>query len=376
MASSSKLILGGYCTAAAGGRKRHAASGAAAAIAIQAFSFDEGAGVEINGRRDLVTNMPAGPHAPGRHSRRAILAGGLSLAAAGATGFSLAQTPGSRRSRLILLGTGGGPTPKANRSAPANAVVVDGVIYIVDCGSGVARQMVLAGLSLTALRRVFITHHHSDHDADYGNLLLLAWESDLAHRVDSYGPPPLTRMTRQFLQLNDYDIQTRSADEGRPPLAPLIIPHEISGDGLVIRDDKVTVTAALVDHPPVRPALAYRFDCPDRSIVFSGDTRPSQNLVRLAKGADVLVHEVMYLPALDRLISAEPNARTLRAHLLAAHTSTDDVGKIATQAGVKTLVLSHFVPGGEPAIPDEVWRDAVKPHFAGDLIVGRDLMEL
>jgi len=308
-------------------------------------------------------------------SRRAILGGALATIVS-KSGVATAQALSPRRSRLILLGTGGGPTPKANRSAPANAVVVDGVIYIIDCGSGVARQMVLAGLRLAALRRVFITHHHSDHDADYGNLLLLAWESDLAGRVDTYGPPPLARMTRQFMQMDDYDIRTRIADEGRPPLAPLIFPHEISGDGRVMRDANVTVTAALVDHPPVTPALAYRFDCPDRSIVFSGDTRPSENLVRLAKGADVLVHEVMFLPALDRVISAEPNARTLRAHLLASHTSTDEVGRIATEAGVKTLVLSHFVPGGEPAIPDAVWRDAVRPHFAGELIVGRDLMEI
>jgi ribonuclease BN (tRNA processing enzyme) len=320
--------------------------------------------------------MPMDTPDPGHLGRRAILGGGLSLAAVASARFTAAQTPSPRRSRLILLGTGGGPTPKANRSAAANAIVVDGVIYIVDCGPGVARQMVLAELRLAALRRVFITHHHSDHDADYGNLLLLAWESDLASRVDTYGPPPLARMTRQFMQMDDYDIRTRIADEGRPPLEPLIFPHEISGDGLVMRDGKVTVTAALVDHPPVTPALAYRFDCPDRSIVFSGDTRPSENLVRLAKGADVLVHEVMYLPALDRVIGAEPNARILRAHLLASHTSTEEVGRIATEAGVKTLVLSHFVPGGEPAIPDAVWRDAVRPHFAGELIVGRDLMEI
>ena len=310
-------------------------------------------------------------------TRRVVLAGGVAIASDLSARWSAATDLGAPvRSRLILLGTGGGSTPKPNRSAPANAIVVNGDIYVIDCGSGVARQMVLAKLRLGALRRVFITHHHSDHNADYGNLLLLAWESDLARRVDTYGPPPLARMTRQFMAMNDYDIHTRIVDEGRPPLERLIVPHEITGAGPVMRDGAVTVTCALVDHPPVKPAFAYRFDCPDRSIVFSGDTRPSRNLVDLARGADVLVHEVMYLPALDRLVRAEPNARTLRAHLLASHTSTEEVGRIATQAGVKTLVLSHFVPGGEPVIPDEVWRDAVRPHFAGNLIVGRDLMEL
>ena len=183
-------------------------------------------------------------------------------------------------------------------------------------------------------------------------------------------------MTRNFLKLNEFDIKTRIADEGRPPLAGLIAPHEIPAEGLVMQDANVRVTAALVEHPPVKPAFAYRFDCPDRSIVFSGDTRASENLVRLAHGADVLVHEVMYLPALEQLIATESNATRLREHLLASHTTTEEVGRIATEAGVKTLVLSHFVPGGAPFLDDSVWRDAVAPHFKGELIVGRDLLEI
>ena len=141
-------------------------------------------------------------------------------------------------------------------------------------------------------------------------------------------------------------------------------------------DANVTVTAALVDHPPVRTAFAYRCDCPDRSIVISRDTRPSPNLVRLAQGADVTVPDVQSLPALEQVIGAEPNAKSLREHLLASHTTTEQVGRIATEAGVKTLVLTHFVPGGAPVIKDEVWFDAVRPYFSGNLIVGRDLLEI
>jgi ribonuclease BN (tRNA processing enzyme) len=280
------------------------------------------------------------------------------------------------KSRLILLGTAGGPTPKPNRSAPAQVIVVNGASYVIDCGNGVARQMVLAKLKLASIRSVFLTHHHSDHNADYGNLLLLAWATDLAKRVDTYGPPPLAEMTRLFLAMNDYDIRTRIADEGRPPLKDLIAVHEIAAGGPIMQDENVKVTAALVEHPPVEPAFAYRFDCPDRSIVISGDTRPSQNLVKLAQGADILVHEVMNLPSLEQLIATEPNAKTLREHLLASHTTTEQVGRIATEAGVKTLVLSHFVPGGYPFLKDEVWFDAVRPYFSGNLIVGRDLLEL
>jgi len=309
--------------------------------------------------------------------RRLLLAGGLALAAGTLPLRLMAQATNVKpRSRLILLGTAGGPTPKADRSAPANAIVVDGVVYVIDCGNGVARQMVKAGLNLGAIRNVFITHQHSDHNADYGNLLWLSWAGPLHTRVDTWGPPPLAEMTRLFLQMNDYDIRTRIADEGRQPLAPLIVPHELSGAGVVMQDARVKVTAALVQHPPVTPAFAYRFDCPDRSIVLSGDTRPSDNLIALARGADVLVHEVMYLPALEELIATEPNAARLREHLLASHTTTEQVGRIATEAGVKTLVLNHFVPGGYPPVADEVWRDAVTPNFKGRLIVGHDLLEI
>ena len=280
------------------------------------------------------------------------------------------------RAALIVPGTAGGATPKPDRAAPASAVVVDGVIYVVDCGNGVARQMVQAKLDLGAIRHVFLTHQHSDHNADYGNLLWLAWAARLHTRVDTWGPPPLAAMTRDFLRMNDVDIQIRIKDEGRPPLAPLIVPHELNKGGVVLQDERVKVTAALVAHPPVVPAFAYRFDCPDRSIVFSGDTRPTPALIELARNADVLVHEVMYQPALEKLIASEPNAARLREHLLASHTTTEQVGRVATEAGVKTLVLNHFVPGGDASLTDEVWRDAVAPHFKGRLVVGRDLMEL
>jgi ribonuclease BN (tRNA processing enzyme) len=262
-----------------------------------------------------------------------------------------------------------------DRSAPANAIVVGDDIYVIDCGNGVARQMVKAGLDLGHIRDVFITHQHSDHNADYGNLLLLAWATDLHTPVNTYGPPPLKRMTELFLEMDAYDIGIREKDEGRPPLAPLIHPHEIAHGGAVMRDDNVKVTAALVHHPLVKPAFAYRFDCPDRSIVFSGDTSPSENLVELARGADILVHEVMDLELIGRALEFDPRARTLRRHLRDSHTPMSEVGRIAAEAGVKTLVLNHFVPGIVP-IPDDVWYNAVKPHFKGRVIVGHDLMVL
>jgi ribonuclease BN (tRNA processing enzyme) len=280
------------------------------------------------------------------------------------------------KTRLILLGTGGGPRPRKENMASAQVLVIDDALYVVDCGDGVARQLVMAGLALPKLRHVFITHHHSDHNADYGNLLLLAWASGLRTRVDTWGPPPLEKMTRLFFEMNAYDIDIRIADEGRVPLVPLVHAHEFNEGGIVLRDERVKVTCTLVDHGMVKPAFAYRFDTADRSIVISGDTNRSENLVRLAQGADVLVHETLYVPAVDRLVARVPNAATLKKHIIEAHTAVEDCARVATAAGVKTLVLSHLVPADDPTVTEQTWLDAARPHFNGRIIVGHDLLEI
>jgi ribonuclease BN (tRNA processing enzyme) len=235
---------------------------------------------------------------------------------------------------------------------------------------------VLAGVPLRQLRHIFLTHHHSDHNADYGNLILLAWTAGLKTRVDAWGPPPLQQMTRHFMEMNAYDIQTRIKDEGRIPLQPLVHVHELAKGGLVCEDQDVRVRATLVDHPPVVPAFGYRFDTPDRSIVISGDTRPSENLIELARDADVLVHDALYPAAIDRLVAGVPNAPTLKQSILSHHTSAEDAGRVARAAGVKTLVLSHLVPAEDPQITDQMWIDAARTHFAGRIIVGKDLLEV
>jgi ribonuclease BN (tRNA processing enzyme) len=310
-------------------------------------------------------------------NRRSFVA--VAAALAGSAGAAWLPRPARARdvrTRLILLGTGGGPRPKKENAASAQAIIVDDVLYVVDCGNGVARQLVRADVSLLTLRHIFITHHHSDHNADYGNLLLLAWGAGLGTRVDTWGPPPLERITRLFFEMSAYDIDIRVADEGRVRLAPLVHPHELTASGVVLQDERVKVTCALVDHPLVSPAFAYRFDGPDRSIVISGDTARSERLVELARGADVLVHEAMFLPAVDRLVARVPHAATLKKHLLASHTSAEDCGRVAAAAGVETLVLSHFVPPDDPQVTEQMWADAARAHFNGRIIVGRDLMEI
>jgi ribonuclease BN (tRNA processing enzyme) len=255
-------------------------------------------------------------------------------------------------------------------------IVANDAAYVVDCGNGVARQLVFAGVSLPSVRHVLVTHHHSDHNADYGNLMLLAWTAGLRTRVDTWGPPPLEKMTRLFFEMNAFDIDTRIADEGRVPLVPLVHAHEITEGGLVFQDEALRVTATLVDHPPVVPALGYRFDGADRSIVISGDTRRSDALVKLAQGADVLVHSVLYVPAVDRLVARVPHAASLKESIVAHQTSVEDAGRVAAAAGVKTLVLSHLIPADDPEVTEQMWLDAAGAYFKGKVIVGRDLQEI
>jgi ribonuclease BN (tRNA processing enzyme) len=157
-------------------------------------------------------------------------------------------------------------------------------------------------------------------------------------------------------------------------LRRLIVPHEFDADGLVMENADVRVTATRVRHPPIKDAFAFRFDSADRSVVISGDTNYSPELIALAKGADVLLHEVLHVPGLEALLKRANNAATLREHILASHTTTEDVGRVAAAAGVKKLVLHHFVPGDDPSITDEMWTEGVRRHYKGEIVVGRDLM--
>jgi ribonuclease BN (tRNA processing enzyme) len=295
----------------------------------------------------------------------------LGAGAAGLLAPRLASAQPARRSRLVLLGTKGGPTPSRFRAPASNLLVVDGESFVIDAPDGVASRLVQAGVDLARLKTIFITHNHSDHNAGLGALLLLAWGSGLQTPVDIYGPAPLRRLVAGHLAANAYDIEVRMAEEGRPPLAPLIRVHQIS-DGPVMATATIRVRCARADHYRAID-YAYRFDTPDRSFVFSGDTRPSDALIALARGADVLVHEAMLESALGQIV--DRNAARLMDHLLGSHTTTEQLGRIAQAAGVRTVVLSHLVPAF-PTINDAMWTEGVRRHFSGEIIVGRDMMEL
>ncbi|MCX5810836.1 MAG: MBL fold metallo-hydrolase [Proteobacteria bacterium] len=316
-------------------------------------------------------------------SRRQFLGSSLAVVAMGLIPKKMfaqakdTRTPQKKSAtRVILLGTGGGPRANKKANQAALVILVNNVPYVVDCGCGVSRQLVFSDIPLRTIKSIFITHNHSDHNLEYGNLIYNAWVSGFKGRIDTYGPPPLEKMTKLFLEMNKYDIDIRIPDEGRPPLDPMVHVHEFTKGGLVMEDENVKVTAAVVNHPPVVPSFAYRFDTPGRSIVFSGDTTPCDSLIKLSQGADILIHEVIHKQSLARLMARIPNADRLVEHIVACHTTVEDVGKVAKACGVKKLVLTHFVPSDDLTLTDEMWRGPAAKEFNGEIVVGKDLLEI
>ena len=293
---------------------------------------------------------------------------------------ALAQATGTK---LVMLGTGAGPNPTVpgrTRYMTSYVMVNDGRAYVLDCGLGVTDQFARTGIPFAAVQSVGITHHHPDHNIEYGPFILIAWVQGLRTSLRTFGPPPLKQMTEDLLRAYKATIDFWVADlKVKPLMSPEV--SEVSTDGTVMQDEHVKVSSAIVQHPPVRPALAYRFDFKDRSIVFSGDTAPVKAVTQLAQGADILVHEAMYVPALeayirDRIAKGSPiRFDDYMAHMRVDHSPVEDVGRIAQEAGVRTLVLSHLTPGID-GIQDETWRELAARHFRGEIVVARDLMVL
>ncbi|MCG2592392.1 MBL fold metallo-hydrolase [Ramlibacter sp. XY19] len=285
------------------------------------------------------------------------------------------------QTRVVTLGTQGGPLPSVTRAQPANAVVVGDRIYLVDAGNGVARQLVAAGLDYRKVGTVFITHNHDDHDADWGTLLGLQWSTGRRAETHVYGPAGTESMLQGFLQYFAPNARIRMADSpGYPVPQKSWHAHDITTPGLVFHDDRITVTAGENCHyAPGRDgqdrSWALRFQTPDQVIVFSGDTGRCPQLVEFARGADLLVHEVIDLALIEQAMRRElpPQiAEGLMRHMKEEHTTAEDVGRLAAAAQVKKVVLTHVIPGRDE--PDAVYLDAVKKHYGGSAVVARDLM--
>ena len=307
--------------------------------------------------------------------RRNVLRLTLGSVAALAAPAVFAQTQAQPRTRIVLLGTKGGPRVGVGPSNPANLLMVNGTPFVIDCGMGVSHQLVSAGVPLDSVKYIFISHHHSDHNLEYGNLVYSAWATGLSTPIQSFGPKGIEAMTKTYWELNKFDVDTRIEDEGRPDPRKLLIAKDITEEGVVLQTPDVKVTAFRTPHPPIMDNFAYRFETPDGVIVFSSDTAYNPKLAEFARGADVLVHEAIYLPWVDRVAAGVKNGATLKKHLIDSHTSPENVGRIADAAQVKVLVMSHLVPG-EPVVTDADWMNEARRTFKGRIIVARDLMEL
>lgn len=280
--------------------------------------------------------------------------------------LGMAQQPPAMQ--LILLGTGY-PYPSPERAGPSSAIVVGNKLFIVDAGRGIGMRLAAAGNPWGAVEGVFLTHLHSDHIDGLPDLFHCTWEFGRGTPFQLYGPKGTQAVADGILQFYGPDIHIRrDLTEKLPPQGATINVHEIQEGVVYDRPGEVKVTAFLVDHAPVQPSFGYRFDAAGHSIVITGDTRPTPNLIRYAEGADILVHEA-YLRRPRAPSPLEPKQWGIYDY----HSSAKEAGEAAEKAKAKILVLTHLIPANAT---EQDFLDEAKKGFSGKIIVGRDLMTI
>lgn len=310
-------------------------------------------------------------------------------ASAATTGANAKPTTAPEGTRLVILGTIAGPVAQHDRSEPASLIEVGERKYLIDAGEGVAQRLDAAGVSAADVRKIFLTHLHFDHVAGLAPLLGVAWIKRSGGEIDIYGPPATYTFVKSALQYLEIPQGIYAA--GMPPtasLADIVKAHDIdvSRPTVIYQDDKVRVTAVDNTHYVTIPAArrplgsarsyAYRFDTPDRSIVFTGDTGPSDAVTELAKGADILVSEVQDTPAVLAALAKAFNApetslKPIADHMIQEHLSPREVGLMAKRAGVKMVVLTHI--GGANERKDMRGITAgVREVFSGPVVAAQD----
>jgi len=300
--------------------------------------------------------------------------------------------PSKTGTRLITLGTRGGPGPMVGRAQSSNILIVNGALYIVDAGEGVTRRLTRAGIAIRDIDNIFITHPHSDHTGGLGGLMSSEYDLNRTKPVNIYGPPGTDAGVKALVAFLNVSADIRISEGMRmvPPVK-IFFGHD-TGDGVIYQDANVKVTAAENSHfhfAPGTPAYgkyksySYRFETPDRVVVFSGDTGPSAALDDLAKGADLLVSEVMSIEDWKdqqiktgrwQAMTPEQQTRAYRRQV-EEHITPDEIGKLATRANVKTVVLTHFLPATDPKDEYKRLGEQVNKHFSGKVLVAKDLME-
>ncbi len=275
---------------------------------------------------------------------------------------------------ITLLGTGC-PVVSTERYGPAQVVRHGGHAVLVDCGSGVTQRLLAAGLSGRDLDAVLLTHLHSDHLVDLFQLIVSSWHQGRDRPQRVFGPPGTRAYVDGLMALWRNELEQRIAHERRPSTAALEVEvTEIEpGPGLieVLALGELRAEAFEVEHRPVRHAFGFAFEVPEARLVLSGDTRACTAVVEAARGAELLVHEVFVhrdMPVVAGVRSAETVA-----NVASYHTLSSEVGKVAAEAGVACLALTHFAP---PDCDREALLAEVSADFAGPVVIGEDLMTL
>lgn len=293
----------------------------------------------------------------------------------------------------VTLGTSGGPAVQTHRSQIANALVVNGAVYLFDTGNGVQRQMAFAGLKETDVKGIFLSHHHLDHNADLGPILVTHWT--FGHGViPVYGPEGTAALATGLAAANAPTILAAFPTGGpaKPPIAATFkatdLPANLQTETLVFEDANVRVFAIGVDHYQVAPstplsrmpdAVAYRVEAGGRVFVYSGDTGPSPRLQRLAQGADLLITEIVEPQAiaasLNVMMAGAPAAarQGIIGGMTKNHLAPGEIGRMARAAGVKKIVLTHFVPSPETAKDKAAFTRDLRKAYRGPVLLASDL---
>jgi ribonuclease Z len=267
----------------------------------------------------------------------------------------------------VLLGTGY-PVPLPDRAGPATAIIANGKYFVVDAGRAVTMRLAALHPRMPHVEAVFLTHLHSDHTSGLPDLFDSSWLLERrAVPFELYGPEGTRELADGMLKFLAVDIHIRRDLTEYQPAAGATVNTHIVKQGIAYDRDGLKITAFDVDHRPVVPAFGYRFDCGGKSIVISGDTGPSDNLVRFARDADILIHEA-YVPGAFNGRSDEPSR--VAQNLSRYHTTAVQAGEVATRANVKQLVLTHLIPGDQSG---EIFELASRT-FKGRVTVGADLM--
>lgn len=345
-------------------------------------------------------------------TRRNVLRGALSLMGLASTGIisqALAQQapagatrlpgpsgPGAAArdvagTRIVLLGTRAGPGVDLKRAETSTAIIVDGVPCLVDCGYGTVRNLVAADINGQGIEKIVFTHLHNDHTTDLPALLSLQWTGGRTKPIDLYGPYGTAEMVRAVIDYCKADVGIRTVDEGRTTdPGKLYHGHDVEASSKpieVFRDQRVRVTSIENTHYPEHSrskmpyrSIGVRFDTPTRSVVVSGDTNYSRNLVELARDVDVFICEIMDQGIRDRWLAQQrqnPEASStasIARHVAETHSTPEDVGRMASEAKVKLVVLNHQLTSAGTTSPVAPLLEGVRKFYSGEVILGEDLM--